>query len=832
MKKYLILVLIFNNYISFSQEEFGFSAASLAGIENNWIDSADCIYGNCYDGFGMLSNGDNFYFGEFENGKFNGLGFKSTDGKNNVLSRFKNGEANGLVHGFTKSSDLTYFRRNNENKINGTAVRTSNNRFSILEFDNNKLKRVIQRLNPQVESFKSYQTFNVYAPIGTINSVSAGVLRRELPKRIKTKDIYNSELLSAKSDFDIIIGDFASKFSINGNTVLGIKRDFYFIYAIYYLGEVYGSRFEGNGIYVVVKDGEIIDLSFQSTGAIDKTENYRISRTLENEFIEYKYKKSQFNSDEYVFQGSPVSTNIKAPPNLAVSDIDFIDGNNNNLIEADESSNISFRLTNNGEGAAYGIRINLVDKNNINGLDYDKNKYINYIDSGGIQFVNLSLRSSMELDSGEANLHINITERNGFNYTDKITFNIETQKFISPYIEVTDFQYISKSGKINKGNTSTLQFIVQNTGQGIAENIDVRLKIPNNTFAFDDTNYTIDKLDPGESRQFDLKFATNNRYSNSNLEIVSNISEKYNKYGSSKIMNISIGQDVSNNIAFDPEVTIDRSRKEIQRKSLVSDVDRNIPTNSKVNNRYALIIGNEDYSSYQNTLSSEQNVDYAVNDAIIFKNYALNTLGVKQENMRFLTNATSGQMSREIELVNKIVKKIGDEAELIVYYAGHGYPDNETKIPYLIPVDVSASNLDSAIKLDDFYASLASTNARKVTVFLDACFTGGGRNVGLFASRGVRVRPKTGVLSGNLVVFSASTADQSSLPYHNERHGMFTYHLLKKLQETKGNVTLGELSNYLEEQVSLQSLKINQTDQEPSVNVSNQASNQWRNWKF
>ena len=109
MKKYLILVLIFNNYISFSQEEFGFSAASLAGIENNWIDSADCIYGNCYDGFGMLSNGDNFYFGEFENGKFNGLGFKSTDGKNNVLSRFKNGEANGLVHGFTKSSDLTYF---------------------------------------------------------------------------------------------------------------------------------------------------------------------------------------------------------------------------------------------------------------------------------------------------------------------------------------------------------------------------------------------------------------------------------------------------------------------------------------------------------------------------------------------------------------------------------------------------------------------------------------------------------------------------------------------------------------------------------------------------
>lgn len=263
-----------------------------------------------------------------------------------------------------------------------------------------------------------------------------------------------------------------------------------------------------------------------------------------------------------------------------------------------------------------------------------------------------------------------------------------------------------------------------------------------------------------------------------------------------------------------------------------SKVDINIPNNGKVNNRYALVIGNEDYKSMQTNLSSDQNVDYAVNDATIFKNYALSTLGVKEENMHFLTNATLGQMSREIELVNKIVSKIGEKAELIVYYAGHGYPDNQTKAPYLIPVDVSATNLENAIKLDDLYASLASTNASKITVFLDACFTGAGRSEGLLSSRGVKVRPKTGVLSGNIVVFSASSSDQPSLPNHNESHGIFTYHLLKKLQQTKGNVTLGELSNYLEQEVSLQSLKINKTDQEPSVNVSNKVNDNWRNWRF
>ena len=63
-----------------------------------------------------------------------------------------------------------------------------------------------------------------------------------------------------------------------------------------------------------------------------------------------------------------------------------------------------------------------------------------------------------------------------------------------------------------------------------------------------------------------------------------------------------------------------------------SDIDINIPVNSKNKFRYALIIGNEDYSSFQSNLNSEQNVPFAINDARIFKQYALKTLGVKSEN--------------------------------------------------------------------------------------------------------------------------------------------------------------------------------------------------------
>ncbi len=263
-----------------------------------------------------------------------------------------------------------------------------------------------------------------------------------------------------------------------------------------------------------------------------------------------------------------------------------------------------------------------------------------------------------------------------------------------------------------------------------------------------------------------------------------------------------------------------------------SSVNINIPTNKKVKNRYALVIGNEDYQSKQRGLSSEQNVDYAVNDAKVFKEYALKTLGVKEDNMFYLKDATAIEINRKIKLVSKIIKKLGSKAELIVYYAGHGYPDETTKIPYLIPVDVPASDLSYAIKLDDFYKDLSATGAKSITVFLDACFTGGGRESGLMASRGVKVKPKEGSLSGNLVVFSASSGNQSALPYHKEGHGMFTYYLLKKLQESKGKVTMGELADYITNEVSIQSLKTNEKEQDPIVNTSSKVVNDWRNWKF
>ncbi|MDA0902551.1 MAG: caspase family protein, partial [Proteobacteria bacterium] len=263
-----------------------------------------------------------------------------------------------------------------------------------------------------------------------------------------------------------------------------------------------------------------------------------------------------------------------------------------------------------------------------------------------------------------------------------------------------------------------------------------------------------------------------------------------------------------------------------------SEIDVEIPLNSKIKNKYAIIIGNENYSSYQKTLEKEQDVPYAVNDASIFKEYALKTLGVEEDNLYFLENATSGQMNQTIDLVTMIVSKLGNKAELIFYYAGHGFPDELTKEPYLIPVDVSTSYLNNAISLDDLYDKFSKTGAKRVLAFVDACFSGGARENSLFVSRGVKINPKMTNISNNLVVFSASSESQSALPYEEQGHGMFTYYLLNKLKESSGKIPLGELYDYISEEVSLNSLKINQTEQEPNVIFSPTIENKWRNWQL
>lgn len=264
-----------------------------------------------------------------------------------------------------------------------------------------------------------------------------------------------------------------------------------------------------------------------------------------------------------------------------------------------------------------------------------------------------------------------------------------------------------------------------------------------------------------------------------------------------------------------------------------SDIDLYIPTNKeKCSNCYAVIIGNEDYSSFQTNLSSEQNVPFAINDATIFREYCIKTLGVLPENVIFETNIGLVKFKQVLNQINSIISLTKGNAKIIFYYSGHGYPNELTKEPFLIPVDVPGSNTEMAISIKEVYKKLAEFPSRQVVVFLDACFSGAGRMSGLVESRGVKIKPIETAISGNLIAFTACQEDQSALGYKEKKHGIFTYFLLKKLQETKGEIKLSDLEEYVTTEIPIKSVLINTTKQDPKVLHSPEISDTWKNWKL
>ena len=125
-------------------------------------------------------------------------------------------------------------------------------------------------------------------------------------------------------------------------------------------------------------------------------------------------------------------------------------------------------------------------------------------------------------------------------------------------------------------------------------------------------------------------------------------------------------------------------------------------------------------------------------------------------------------------------------------------------------------------------------NRKSVTVFLDACFRGmkRGEDRPLVEARGVAVKVKQDILSGNVVVISATSDDQTAMAYRDKHHGLFTYYLLNKLKQSKGIVSLGELYESLSSSVKKNSWIVNEKLQTPSIIVSANLRDKWKNLKF
>ena len=499
------------------------------------------------------------------------------------------------------------------------------------------------------------------------------------------------------------------------------------------------------------------------------------------------------------------------------------DPSGNQAIDGNELCTLCIPVKNTGNTDAYGCRLRVSLKTPNSALTFSKATGITKIPAGKTVTVALPIFASRALDKGNAEFSMYVEEPNQFDSEEGI-LALETRPFVAPALKIVDFAVSGQGDSTLKKNAPfDLQLFLQNTTVGRAEDVVFELVLPSGIILTDgEEKQRFASLKGGETKPLEFSLLVPRRYRGSEIPVKVKISERYGDYAENWSTTLKLNTAIAAN-----KTTIKAGASEASDKieifSFTSEVDKNIPENpeNRSRNIFVAIVANEKYRFVEP-------VAFAQNDGKIFYEYCRKTLGVPERQIKFFRDATGGELNEALSWLETRGKL--PNAELIFYYSGHGVPDDATRTAYLLPTDVSPSNLGYVKPLSEIYEQLAYSRAKFVSVFLDACFSGMRRdNAPIVAAKAVRLAVRNGDLSRlppNLVVFTAASGDQTAHFAKDEKHGLFTYVLLKKLQETRGNISFAELGKYLKDTVFEQSLKLNDFAQTPSV-LSHDSFSHW-----
>jgi parvulin-like peptidyl-prolyl isomerase len=517
-----------------------------------------------------------------------------------------------------------------------------------------------------------------------------------------------------------------------------------------------------------------------------------------------------------------------APPDISVS-IAFIEPSGNNILDADETGKLLITLKNNGKGDAIGVIANISSKQ-IAGLNYDRNITIGTVKSGITLTKEIEIMASEEILSDSLTLDVELKEANGFDpIPQKISF--QTLALTPPKLIVSDIGISDQNGGSNIKPGTIVEAIVriQNIGNGDARNVSTVVIKGNNVFMTPDSKsrFELGNIPSGQFKDIKFSFYTNNRIRNGeNIPLSVDILEARPRFNANKQLALIMNAPQKSSQEFVLKPVESGKKAEIQLAGGLSvDVDQNIPEGEKAG-KYdvAVVIGNKNYS-----VSGAPDVDYANRDAQVMRDYLIRTMGFDTTNILYTEDATythfiqifGNESTHEGKLYNMVMK---GKSNIFVYYVGHGAPDAESSEAYFVPVDANPQMLKiSGYRLQTFYDNLAKMGAKKVTVIIDACFSGATPKGTLFKGTSALVRKeKAARQPDNAIVISSSSGEQFSSWYPEKRHSLFTYYFLKGLSgdadsNKDARITVGEMKEYLTEHVPYMARRLTGNKQSPQV---------------
>ena len=531
---------------------------------------------------------------------------------------------------------------------------------------------------------------------------------------------------------------------------------------------------------------------------------------------------SKFNTS-LANRSSIISSRITSLPKL-VSTIKFNDDNGNNFLDGDEKSSIKIIVRNDGEGLAQGVNIKAQVDNSV-ALEFKSDNYIGTIEPKSEKSVTIPVRALESITSGSRNFKLLINEANGFNAS-PIELLISTKELIKPTLKLSEVgieNTISKLPILKQSEPSKIIFRVQNDSRADAKNIVFNLQIPSNVLVLNgNKSIEITELKAGSFIDIPIDVAPNN-LAKASEEFKLSYTGKYLNGTFSKSLPIESNAVVSNKVVISGKEETNSNYNEVITADLNIDIENNIPLNKNINkNAIAVVLGIEKYRNVGN-------VSFASRDASIVKEYFNKSLGIPLENIYFKVNGevTKGEMEKIFG--GWLQNRVDENTSVYVYYAGHGAPSSDQNA-YLIPNDGDPNYAEvTGYSLNKMYDQLGKLPTDKITVFLDACFSGQDREQKLLIkdARGLGIKTKTSSIPDKLNVFSASSNDQVSSGWPDKKHGLFTYFMLKGIQGNADNnndkqISYEELSNYIKINVERQAgfLDRKQNPQSKIVNLS------------
>jgi hypothetical protein len=284
--------------------------------------------------------------------------------------------------------------------------------------------------------------------------------------------------------------------------------------------------------------------------------------------------------------------------------------------------------------------------------------------------------------------------------------------------------------------------------------------------------------------------------------------------------NMTFKEDVSETLVINLERQAILFLEEIEKKQKEEALRLAEAKKVKNRNAVAVVIGNRIYED------SIPEVKFAENDALAVRAFLIDVLGYREGNIHVVKNATKGKLERYFgnkgnhkgklfQLINK------RQADVTVFYSGHGIPGMESDRGYLLPVDGDPSNPDlTAYPLNLLLENLGKLPSKSMNVYLDTCFSGdsGGGTIiknisGLYFEIQLPKTPK------KIVVITAARAKEPANWDIEAKQGLFTKHLLLALKgeadrvqyggNKDGQITLGEVERYLDSEMTYAAIKIN-----------------------